>query len=537
MLALAPDASSQKGAQSMSTPAKWSGMGVMPDVLWGECEGSGATPYRACVDLGETAYRCSCPSRKFPCKHALGLLLLWSADGVPAAGASPGWVTEWLAQRRARAAGARGVAPSVSAEPGASGDAPGHGLVAGDSGVTVSDRHDLNDDRHDRPARGDRHDPLDRAGGARGAGRRGAAVPAADGGEAARRAAQREQRVAAGLSELERWLADQIGHGLAGARRDAPTQWEELARRLVDAQAPGVAVVVSRLPRLLAEEDWPARLLGEYGLLHLLAVGYRRAGELPAPLRDTIRSRVGFPTSREEVLAGPVVRDRWHVLGVRDDEQDRLVSRRVWLRGHDTGRPALVLSFAPPGHALDASLVTGTTVDAGLAFYPGAAPLRALVAVRHRTMALGPPPGCAAAAAPAEIAAALAADPWLDSWPVVLGDVVPARSPAGWLLTDAAAVHRAGHDAGAAGVHRTGDDIGATVVRGAGAAAGSVAAAGEGDAMRGEAAGMPLHPSGGVPWRLLAVSGGRPVTVAAEWTPYGLRPLTVWDGEGQVVVL
>ena len=95
--------------------------------------------------------------------------------------------------------------------------------------------------------------------------------------------------------------------------------------------------------------------------------------------------RVGFPVTQEEVLAGPVTRDRWDVLGSRDEEQDRLLARRVWLRGRRTGRAALVLSFAPAGQALDASLVTGTTIDADLVFYPGAAPLRALVAARHGT--------------------------------------------------------------------------------------------------------------------------------------------------------
>nr|BFE81137.1 hypothetical protein GCM10020093_037380 [Planobispora longispora] len=71
--------------------------------MWGECKGSGSKPYRACVDLSGPAYRCSCPSRKFPCKHALGLLLLWSADGVPDADAPADWVAEWLDQRRVRA--------------------------------------------------------------------------------------------------------------------------------------------------------------------------------------------------------------------------------------------------------------------------------------------------------------------------------------------------------------------------------------------------------------------------------------------------
>ncbi|WP_246148311.1 SWIM zinc finger family protein, partial [Nonomuraea turkmeniaca] len=103
VLALAPDASSQKAAQGVAAPGKWSSRGATGTVLYGECKGSGAKPYLACVDLTEPAYRCSCPSRKFPCKHALGLLLMWSADGVPEMEAAPQWVTEWQEARYERA--------------------------------------------------------------------------------------------------------------------------------------------------------------------------------------------------------------------------------------------------------------------------------------------------------------------------------------------------------------------------------------------------------------------------------------------------
>jgi hypothetical protein len=287
----------------------------------------------------------------------------------------------------------------------------------------------------------------------------------------------RHGRVAAGLAELERWLADQVRQGLSGAgERD----WADLARRLVDAQAPGVAGMVSRLSQVRAADDWPSRLLEEYALLRLLAVAYRRRDRLPGPLARTVLARTGFPVTREEVLAGPVVRDRWHVLGRRDEAHDRLTARRVWLRGSETGRAALVLSFAPAGQPLDDSLVTGTTVDAGLAFYPGAAPLRALVATRGGDLPDGVPAGVPPDEAMEEVAAAIAGDPWLESWPVVLAGVVPGRSAVG---------------------------------------------------------GFPLHRRARDPWRLIAVSGGRPVTVAAEWTPHGLRPLTTWDDDGTVVIL
>jgi hypothetical protein len=46
-------------------------------LLFGECKGSGAENYRPSADFADPSkpvYRCSCPSRQFPCKHSLALL-------------------------------------------------------------------------------------------------------------------------------------------------------------------------------------------------------------------------------------------------------------------------------------------------------------------------------------------------------------------------------------------------------------------------------------------------------------------------------
>ncbi len=157
----------------------------------------------------------------------------------------------------------------------------------------------------------------------------------------------------------------------------------------------------------------------------------------------------------------------------------------MWLRGRETGRPALVLSFAAAGQSPDGSLVPGTEAGAELAFYPAAVPLRALVVTRHAVIRAGAPPGGTAAGLLAGYAAALGEDPWLESWPAVL-DATPARSGTP-VLADA-----------------------------------------NGDA-------LPLHPEAGDRWPLFALSGGRPLTVAGEWTPRGLWPLTAWDETGKVV--
>jgi hypothetical protein len=424
VIGLAPDASSLRAAQPLASGRSWPVTGAADgSALWGECLGSAATPYHTVVDLSGPAYRCSCPSRKFPCKHALALLLLWSDGAVAARSDPPEWVRGWLATRSATT--------SVTNDP----------------------------------------------------------KPPADPAAARRRAEQREARVASGLTELDRWLCDQVRQGLAASQRSGYRHWDDIAARMVDAQAPGLAERLRALAGVpYSGPGWDSRLLEEYALLRLLAMACRDQEKLPPPLRDTVRSRVGFTVRQADVLASAApVRDHWHVLARRDLDQDRIRTRRTWLRGRDSGRTALVLSFAAVGQSLDDSLTVGTETDADLAFYPAAVPLRALVAARHDTGPGGVPPGATVAGLLAGYAAALGRDPWLDTWPAVL-EATPARAPRPCLY-DAA-----------------------------------------GDA-------VPLHPGAGDCWPLLALSGGRPLTVAAEWTPHGLWPLTAWNEGGTVVLL
>lgn len=433
VLGLAPDTASAKAAGGIAKPAKWHGMGCDEESVWGECQGSGKSAYRACADLEERAFRCSCPSRKFPCKHALGLLLLWS-DGTIDTGPRPGWADEWLSQRRERAGKAQErQAASATKTP----------------------------------------DP--------------------------KTAERREQRVDDGVADLEQWLRDQVAQGLAQAEKAPYRLWDDAARRLVDAQAPGLAGQVKGLSSMRHGEGWPERLLEEYALLQLLTRAHRRRAELPEPLLATVRSRIGFTVAQEEVLRGERVRDHWYVAGSRDTPQDQLTTRRVWLRGTQTGRSALILSFSVPGRPFDTSLVVGATIDADLAFYPGAQPLRALVAERYGAASTSRPQGTTVGGLLQEYADALARDPWLDRWPAVLEDVRLATS------------RRSTPEARQVELHIVDT---------------------EGDALP-----LRLADQDKDPWRLLAISGGNPFTLAGEWSPRGLQPLSAWHEEEGVVVL
>ena len=107
-------------------------------------------------------------------------------------------------------------------------------------------------------------------------------------------------------------------------------------------------------------EGWPGRLLGEYAQLHLLARAHQRLDALPPDLAATVRSRIGYPTSRARTFSrSQAVTDHWAVLGVRDLLDGNVPGRRVWLRGRDTGRWAMLLTFAAPGGAGGAARLAG----------------------------------------------------------------------------------------------------------------------------------------------------------------------------------
>ncbi|TXS17662.1 hypothetical protein OG279_14225 [Streptomyces sp. NBC_01201] len=340
--------------------------------------------------------------------------------------------------------------------------------------------------RSDRPVerRKTEEGPADVPGGASPevAGGSGARAASADR-AAARRAERRAERVTGGAQELEQRLTDLLRGGLSEAGRPGYGLWEETAARMVDAQAPGLASRTRELESIPASgPGWPARLLEECALLHLLDSAWLRLGLLPGPLAATVRTRVGLTASAE----GPAVRDHWLVLAQYDTPDGRIVTRRVWLYGGASGRIALLLSYGAPGRAPARALPVGAVIDAEVTPYPGGGGLRVELGTEFgEPVATGaPPPGGTTADAVAAYGNALRDDPWLDAWPAALRDVVPVQSGDGWQL------------------------VGAT----------------DGSAL--PVAASALSRPG--LWKLVALSGGSPLTVFGECGHRGFDPLAAW---------
>jgi hypothetical protein len=435
VLALAPRPSSVAAAQPLAMPARWTSTGCDARAVWGRCVGTSAEPYECAVDHVEVAFRCSCPSRILPCKHALALLLLW-ARGQVAEGSPLPFAATWIAKRLAASNTADTPEPAKSPV-----DATGETAVPAAAPALLPPPPfpfpEPNKTRDDRIA-----------------------------------------RMAAGLAELDRWLDDRLRTGLADPSLASYKTWDGLAARLIDAQVGGLANRVRRLAGLVgAHPDWHSQVLAELGVLHLLATSGRHLGMLPPPLADSVAATIGWHVRQADVLAGVPLTDHWVVMGRSDTREDRIEVRRIWLRGTTTGEWAMLLSFAAFQQSLDTSFDVGTQVHADVFRYPGSVALRVLVGPRHGDPLPAPPiVGSSIAEACTEVGRALAAEPWLERYPLCVGAALT-RAGGRWLLTDS-----------------TGS--------------------------------LPLV-DGAIVGTLLACSAGRPATVMAEWTPAGLVPLAI----------
>ncbi len=355
IIALAPDSSSASSGKGLANRKSWVNVARNDTTLWGECQGSGKHPYQARIDMLEPAFKCSCPSRKFPCKHGLGLFLLFATKPDEFSETTPpSWVKEWLESRQNRTEKKAEKAAEAAAKP---------------------------------------PDPEAQA----------------------KRFAARDKKVRAGLEELALWSSDLIRTGIAGAQSKGYNHWETMAARLIDAQAPGLARAIREIPGLLSRDDWQAQLLAQLGAVHLAAQAYSRLEKLPESVQADVRGTIGFPVASEDVLAQAGVQDTWQVIAQSIEPEAHLRARRTWLRGLSSNQTALILDFGVPQAPLGIGLPVGLSIKAELCYYPSHFSQRALMKGEMQTInAITQLNGSSINTNLEQHAQALAKNPWLN---------------------------------------------------------------------------------------------------------------------------
>lgn len=325
VLAMAPDAASAKNGSDLANSRKWQNLGAAENCLWGECQGSGSKPYQTRIDLGGPAFKCSCPSRKFPCKHGLALLLLaLKSDDLFSLGEPPDWVTEWLEARDERAVKKK--------------------------------------EKEERPKSEE---------------------------ELQKQEASKEKRkqgridnVESGIDELVTFMKDVIRQGTAQIQSKPVSYFQERAARLIDAQAPGLANRVIDLSAT-AGGDWQGNMLAGLGQLFLICKAFEQAknNAVPELLKHDIYTAIGFNQSQEELLKNEENRldGLFCLLGQTVTQEDRLRVQRSYFYHIESGNLALVLDFAHGISPFARVMVPGSFYQASLVYFKSSTPLRALI--------------------------------------------------------------------------------------------------------------------------------------------------------------
>jgi hypothetical protein len=329
VIALAPDAASVKASRPLSNSRKWDSWASDGETLWGLAKGSGKKPYQTQIALGEPAFKCSCPSRKFPCKHALALMFMAAAtpDDIPT-DPIPDWVQEWLTSREARA----------------------------EKKATTQKK-------------------------------------APDAKAASKRKDKKLDRINEGVASLDQFIQDLARQGIADPSIKEPSTWDDMAKRMVDAQAPGLASRLRGLRDFTAPAiNWETPFLHALGNLHLLLHSWPTRDTLNPNLKAEIEQLIGLPISKEEVLATKPLDDSWLVAARSLLEEDSLQTSITWLFGIKSGRWAKTLKFGVQGQKPLEPWPLGTTVKTALHFYPGITNPRALPANEGAIATISPPP-------------------------------------------------------------------------------------------------------------------------------------------------
>ncbi len=300
----------------------------------------------------------------------------------------------------------------------------------------------------------------------------------------------RLENAAAGFDDFEIWLTDTIQHGLADSLADDPTFFETAATRLADAGMTGI----SREIRLLTAEisknqNWQELAAGKIAEWYLVLRAFRRRENLPEPLLFDLQAKIGINLKKEEVVAaGEKVVDSWAVFSSKiESVEEKLFGRRTWLCAANSNRMAFLQEFNFGSRDFPIGFRAGDILKGTLVFYPSAFPLRVLpgedlVVLEKKITRLPGDPDFKTFTK--KFAEAIGQLPWLNGFPAAFESVIPYNIGVDFFIADA------------------------------------------------DGRSLPLFLPEESGWKLLAFSGGYPISVFGEWLGEKLAVLLV-VGEGR----
>lgn len=182
----------------------------------------------------------------------------------------------------------------------------------------------------------------------------------------------RIQEMQLGTRELENWLLDTTEQGLAQLAASPSENFENIASRLVDLKLGSIANRIRKLDQLRQEKNWRELLSTQLAELYYFSRRFAKIEQLNEAQQLDLLSEGGVNFKKTDVLAqGTSLEDYWIVLGVEMGYEDRLGYQRTWVWAEQQQQAALMLDFAFGNEAFPTSFDLGDTFWAKATYYPG----------------------------------------------------------------------------------------------------------------------------------------------------------------------
>lgn len=326
---LSPKAEAFKAGSKLARESDWIELGHSDRALWGKIKGSGVQPYFTQVDHQNFASKCTCPSRQFPCKHGLALMLIYAQKSSAESALEPEWVKDWVDKRRIK------ELPKEQKE-----ESPEEILKK------EAAKEKMEDDR--------------------------------------------QVLVQAGVDELSLWLSDLMKRGLLDLPKIPAEQFLKLASRMVDAKASGLASWVKSLANVdySSMDNWYEEALEIIAKLNLIIKSWNNISNLTPEWQATIKNLIGWNQAPKELLNdnnAHAVKDDWIVLGQEKEQIEDILVIRTWFYGINSNITSLDLAFSINGNSPEVKFIPGSILKAELAFFNGHYKQRSIVRAIRET--------------------------------------------------------------------------------------------------------------------------------------------------------
>ncbi|HQW71804.1 MAG: hypothetical protein IPI15_01460 [Saprospiraceae bacterium] len=182
---------------------------------------------------------------------------------------------------------------------------------------------------------------------------------------------ERIKKMQAGSEIIINFINIALSQGLLRSDLLSTENLTELSTRLIDTQIPTAARKVKGLiemdlsPQNLQTYKCELRWLGH------IATYIKKFDQLTLPAQLELWQVAGGTIAKELVLKNTPIQDGWTVKNIQITKEDSLLTRKIWMLGHESGLWVYMLDFAFGNQKLPDTYHRGSQVY-GLAFpYPG----------------------------------------------------------------------------------------------------------------------------------------------------------------------